>query len=448
MNLYKTQSDNGEITWINKLDELMSLERPIFNINVGLLGENASVELLMAFLEHRGSEVRSLIVWNGQFSTYRQLTTIVQRCPKLESFVSQDCYIQGDNQEVIEPVMMENMRNLSLYHSCYNVLNVFKNAPITSFKLQRPTSFQPGSIIDLLNSWKSLESFEINRICFTRHFEDDLSQQAPQKLKKFSFYISNWYSNDSQKVDINLSAFLRLNRDTLEELTMEKIRTLECKDNFMRTIFNDLRQLKKWKFDSELLKFYAKNQESLQQLPSMMKLKEIFIDRTKKQTCNYEKTFICKFPELEQIRSDGYVVPSKWVKFLSRVNPKLKEIPIKSIGNEEAANSRFDFLKILRIGNTTNADLLMKFVENNPSIETLSVTLNAGNEISGDNFAFLMNQKNLKQLTFSGKIEAVEVFHDQVKNVHEKAQLVEENGISAIFCFPKDSSCRDQHWNL
>lgn len=312
-----------------------------------------------------------------------------------------------------------------------------------------------------------------------RHFESPLSKKTSFKLKKLSCFISDSWSYNNRLIDANFSEFLKSNRDTFTELRMEKISAIRSKENFMKTIFTDLKNLKKWSFDYEMLPFYFNNMEvpeldfsddsdsdtdseterkqnnfsAYLQFPTISNLKEIVVYQIPQEVLlSYDQTFLNKFPELEILRSDGYMVPSNWLPFLSRNNPKLKEFYVKSIDNEIDAESKFGFLKTFRVSSVRNFHIFMKFIQLNLTVEVLRIRLNNVNEMTEENFRFLMNLQSLRKLTFFGNFKMMKIYYNLFSNGGEfKLEFfkdLELEDVGVLFCFPKGSSARDSRWKL
>lgn len=387
---------------------------------------------------------------SGMFKFTHHFISILKNLPNLESLRYEHSYLTkhrpfNDLASNIQPVPMKHLKCITADHSCHNLLLYFIEAPLTTFKVLRPTGYsQPGSVFPALNSWNNLQSFEINHAAFLQFFESDLSWKMPFKLKHFSFLIENGFFSKDDRITINLGEFFKLHRETLVELRME-IKIWRFLDILMNSIFTELKVLRKFSVNYDIFTLFDCKFKKYEELPLMPSVKKVVVYNTpiennhKDQeassiTCRYNKTLLKNFPELEIIRSDNYLVPSHWLVEMSLNNPKVKEFRLRSIDDVADTVTVLTLLKTLRVGPSINVDFLINFVSRNPSIEILSLHL--GQKVHSKQLKVLLNLSRLRKLTFVGDIETMRAFHDifQFYN-NELVRDPEDKSIGVLFWF-------------
>ena len=406
-----------------------------------------AIEVFIRFTELRGEFIQNLRIRNGFFFKPWQLVAILSNCPQLEEIWFEHCYFCEEKPQIQSLPTLSKLKTLIADHSHFGLYDFFVNAPLKIYKVPVTSGHESDQTVEVIKTWKNIESIEINRIAFFHHFQRSSSRTMPFQLKKFCCDIAHLYVGNTASE--NFIEFIKSNRQTLEELRLENIQYLSQKQQVMQMIFTDLNILRKLTIDFEMLNHFKSDRETFNRLPLVSSLKEIMIYHAfQYDHLDYDETFLNKFPALESIQSDAHLIPSKWLRSLSSINTKLQTIPLISIDSEEAANVKFVDLKVLWIGSIPNINLLMKFLLNNSSIETLRVNMRVVDEIGAEELSTILGMENLKQLTFTGNISVMRKFYCDHKIIHDKSELVEKNSEATVFCFPKSSSSRDRYWKL
>lgn len=421
---------SGDSIWVDKVDEIMSLKQKFHTLDVNLdasHGQN-SVEMFVDITLHHGSHVRVLILHKADFHNPKDFCDILRNVRLLEelevSRTSFDLSEDDDDFEVeaaynVRPVKLKHLKIIKVVYSSWKLFQYLIGSQITTLlaSTAQVRKSERESLISFLEASQKLEYIEIDREGFERIFTTSFSRDFPFKLKNFKFF-SYTFKSEVNQVDANFIAFLESQASSLEELTFEY-----SSREILQTIFTKLKNLRKLKLNSNSL---PTDKEFYDQLEPFEYLKEFDADdRIQNETA--AMGILRNLPNLEILRveCDPNDVISEILPFIAYNNPDLRTLQIDSLKANHAIDVKFEYLEEFHVFLFKDADILLSFIRNNPTITTLKVKWVYEQSFIDDVLDALMSETSVKHLKLGCKLDTARAIYDKIKHDHRNLRSLE-----------------------
>lgn len=417
--------------WVDKFDEVMSLEQKFYTLDVNLdesQGQNA-VEMFVELSLHHGTHVRVLILHKAEFKNPKDFCDILRNVRLLEELeVSRTNFdiLDDDDEEnqvvqTVRPVKLKHLKTIKVVYSSWKLFQYLIGSQITTLlaSTAQVRKSERESLISFLEASQKLEFIEIDREGFERIFQTSFTRDFPFKLKRFKFF-SYTFKSEVNQVDENFIDFLESQADSLEELTFEY-----SSREILQTIFTKLMNLRILKLNSNSL---PTDKEFYDQLKPFEYLKEFDADdRIPNETAAMGILRNCPNLEILRVECDPNDVISEILPFIAYNNPDLRTLQIDSLKANHAIDVRFDYLEEFHVFLFKDDEILLSFIRNNPTITTLKVKWVYEQSFIDEVLDALMNETNVQHLKLGGKLETVRAIYEKMKIDHKNLKSLELN---------------------
>lgn len=353
-----------------KFEELLSLKRHFMSSKIIFLENDESklVEVAKRF----GKWLKNLKLTYDDW-TAETAVKIFENMPELE-----ELEIYSRDRKVADlSTGLVLLKNLKKLHGDWNVLTLIEAPMLEELNAFGQTSdLNSTKIEEFLKVSPKLQTLKVDH-----NFLADLGHSLPFRLKILETNGGYFHLSD------NIKRFLLSQAATLK--------TLEANSDdseFLEIVFTKFKQLKKLTTDFSTLMASDEFYENLEPMPL---LKEITsLNGFSSETAM--KAVLKNCPELEKLEIFGNTLSHDHLELIASHNKKLKFLSTSSIGHSSAT---FQHLQSLELTNVKNADHLLAFLKQNPTVEIL-VVRNQFDLRDKINFLIdLISETNLKQAT-------------------------------------------------
>lgn len=414
-----------------KLDEILGLNRRFQTLRIGYTSET---EPLLRIIANHGSHLRKMQLWHVRLNCPEEFRQMLSFSPLLATLQIGDLRFDKMIKETtwrIEPAKLPSLQNAKIGNSDTELFRCFTAAKLLSLELGEFTNGLEN-LVGFLKSTDKLESLSVYDWAAMRTFQDDSRQQSFM-LKKLSMGLD--LEDQDAEGFIN---FLASQAASLESLEIRSVPR-----EVLKMIFSHPGNLKILIFaDDEI----PDDEEFYENLKPIEGLKELNFRFSANSNEISVKGILTCCPNIERLSAPQLEDVSELLPFIAINNPKLKRLAIKVIESELGSEWNFKFLTHLEVEIVEDLSLDMKFIANNPSIESFVANHVEPESMEFEDFDELLNQPNLKHLKIGGPFEAMKEIYEATKcgygnlvslelEVHAERKL--------FFKFPHDGS----QWN-
>ncbi|KAJ6648540.1 hypothetical protein Bhyg_03770 [Pseudolycoriella hygida] len=237
----------------------------------------------------------------------------------------------------------------------------------------------------------------------------------------------------------NFGTFLETQASSLTELDLNYVEPA-----IIKIIFTKLKVLEKLTIRAMTItsesSFYAsfKKMPKLKELilrgDILCKFKEILAN------CAYLETFSLRDNHFCYLDLDNILI------FMAAKNPAVKSLSLDSLPKRISRELKFCHLKFLHVETCETFENLLQFLENNTTVETLSLNLYRRRDIIDDfTFEALLSHPNLRHLVVEGDTFELNRIYDKIKSDYRNLKSIDLRSDSmqdsrALIRFPNDKA--------
>lgn len=400
-----------------------------------------AMDLLMQATAKHGPLIRKLIFKHAEFENIRDFCSVLSSMPLLHELTLNRVKFKVEEDITNEKQAMLSKLNKLTVNTCdWNIFKFFMTAPIKELQISNRFSIvdvqQRETYMKFLEASDKLESIELDLMSYAKTFNIPMDRNIRFKLRRLK-YLSFSPSYEIDNIDRNFGTFLESQASSLTELNLNYV-----SPNVTKIIFTKLKVLEKLRLNAVVLpnntEFYGcfKKMNHLKELilhddiASDIAVKEILVN-----CCNLE-TLTAHYDPLHYI--------SNLLTFIAANMPMLKNLSLDTLSVVMAPEVRFNHLKFLHIQTCINLENLIKFLNNNAVIETLS--LNLADELIIPDDAILealLNRSSLHHLIVAAGDSALNTIYSKIKVDYRKLKSLElrpltKPGDRVFIKFPDD----------
>lgn len=253
-------------------------------------------------------------------------------------------------------------------------------------------NFNPESFENFLKACPQLNILVVDLALFGR-----ISSAFPFKLKLIYSPCKSFTLNE------NIKNFMLSQAASVESLDVKS-----DDSEFHEIVFSKFTQLKLFHSSMDKLTASADFYRSLKPLPF---LEDIKCNRGF-SSVNALRAVLGNCPEVHTITCRECNDLLNHLDFIAEHNKKLEILTITTIG---ATNAIFPCLNNLKLMEVVNADNLVGFLRNNPTIKRLGMRWLDGHHLEGDLLGFLMNETNLKRVIITCDAFTIQQVYEAIK---------------------------------
>ncbi|XP_037031140.1 uncharacterized protein LOC119070765 isoform X1 [Bradysia coprophila] len=439
--------------WITKFDEVMSLNRRFQSINVRLHSTDSSdqryvnetwtdnaIELLLQIAGRHGSSVRRLVLQNGEFENPDDFCSIFRCMPLLNELIIVRVKVNVRDDFVNENRSMLSELNKLTVHTCnWNIFKLFMASPVKELLIANKFTFvddqQRAAYMNFLAAATELESIEFDYAAFGKTFRNEVDGNTSLKLQRLKYLSFSPVFEDD--INRNFGLFLESQAALLTELDLNY-----TSSDIVKIIFTKLKHLAKLRLNAVVLPtdtaFYGS-------FRSMLHLKHLNLhDDIPSDVCVKEILMNCGNLETLSVMHDPGLYVSNLHTFMAANTPMLKSLSLNALPAEISPEAKFNHLKFLHINACPSYHNLIKFLDNNDTVETLSMTLNTETVPDDTILLALLNRPNLAHLIVTTVFSELNAIYGKIKLDYQKLKSLELRMAGTddyvLIRFPNDKS--------
>ncbi|KAJ6648541.1 hypothetical protein Bhyg_03771 [Pseudolycoriella hygida] len=439
---------NDGSKWIPRFDKIMSLTRKFQSIDIKLrsrdpLRTDRSIDLLVQIAARHGPNIRKLVLSTAEIKNSSDFSSILSSMPLLNEVVLDRVKVDKvDDFTGGNEAFLSKLNKLTIYECNWNIFKFFKSTPIREFEISNDLVFeniqQSEYYKRFLQASQRLESIEVNSMYFDRTFKTTLDGAICLNLKRLK-YSSISLTYEIENIDSIFGTFLEAQASSLTELELEYVNA-----TMIKIIFTKLKVLEKltihWMVPPSESSFYA----SFKKMP---KLKELIL--YVEIPCGLAlKEILANCPNLEtfRLRGDPFRCIDNVLIFMAANNPAVKSLSTTSLPEIIPSELKFYHLNFLHVETCNTFENLLQFLDNNPTVETLSLNLHSTRDIVDDStLEELLSYPNLRHLVVAADYIALNAIYDKIKSdsrnlksIYLRSHRVEDSG--TLITFPNDKA--------
>lgn len=410
--------------WVDKFDEIISLDRNFQSIDVNADETHAhsAVELFVDISSHHGNQIRSLTLHKAVFKHSNDFCEILRNLPNLEFLEVSRTKFDLDKSEIKCPsqtVALAHLKTVKVVYSSWVFLQFLAGSKITSLIMTtaQVRKHEREVLIHFLEDSDKLTFIEIGREAFEIIFEFKFENDFPFYLRKIKFF-SYTFKSEFNQVDDNFIIFLESQSQTVEDLEFEY-----ASREILETIFTKLVHLKRLKLNANTLPL---DKEFYDQMTPFDNLREFHADDRIPNEDAARGMFI-NYPNLEMmsVNCDPHGIISNILPFIASNNPKLRFMSVDTMKVQKDPGLRFRHLEVLHVFLFKKISYLVEFLKLNSTIHTLNVKWIYDHIFIDEVLDKLMNETKLKHLKFGGRLETMKAVYDKIKMDSNKLKSLE-----------------------
>jgi hypothetical protein len=196
--------------WVDKFDEIISLDRNFQSIDVNADETHAhnAVELFVEIASHHGAQIRSLTLHKTCFKHSNDFCEILRNVPLLERLEVSRTKFQLDESEKNYPsqaVALAHLKTIIVHYSSWMFLQYLMGSKISSLIMStaQVRKHEREILINFLEDSDMLDYIEVGREAFERIFDLKFENDFPfqlTKLKFFSYVFKNEFNQVGEKM--------------------------------------------------------------------------------------------------------------------------------------------------------------------------------------------------------------------------------------------------------
>lgn len=385
-----------------------------------------AVSLLVQITAKHGALIRKLVLKNAEFENITDFYNVLSRMPLLHELVliriKFDVAEHTNNEKQIWHINLNNLNKLSVNTCDWNIFQFFMTSPIKELKITNRFALvdaqQKETFMQFLQASTKLEFMEFDFMSYAKTFQTPMDREFGFKLKRLK-YLSFSPSYDIHDIHKNFGTFIESQSSSLTELELNYVAP-----NIIMIIFTKLQNLEKLRLNASVL---PNNTEFYIPFKKMQLLKELTLhDDIASEGAIKQVLLNCYNLETLTAHHDPHHYITNLLTFMAANNPMMKRLSIDTLPVEILPEMKFNHLKFLDIQTCNGLDNVVKFLHNNPVIETLSFNM-PGEFIAPDDavVADLINKTNLQHLIIEGDDNALSMMYNKINVNYRKLKSLE-----------------------
>lgn len=386
-----------------------------------------AIDLLLQITGRHGTSVRSLVLVNGEFASQHDFLSVLSCMPLLNELVVIRVKVNLANDYINKNGTMLSELNKLTVHTCnWNIFKFFMASPVKELRISNKFTFvddqQRLAYMNFLDAATRLEFIEFDYASHGKTFRIEVGHKTGLKLQRLKYLsFSPSFEND---IDRNFGLFLESQAASLTELNLNYV-----SPDIIKIIFTKLKHLEKLRLNAVVLPtekaFYGSFGQMLHlkdlnlhdDIPSEVSVKEILVN------CGNLETLTAEYDPGQYV--------SNQLTFMAANNPMLKSLALDALPNDIPPEAKFNHLKVLHIRTCLNFENVIKFLNSNDTVETLSLNLHT--ETTPDDAALdaLLNRPNLLHLKITAAVTILREIYDKIKLDYKKLESLEMRPVSS-----------------
>lgn len=401
--------------WIDKFDEIMSLEQKCDAIRVNLEDIRCQqvVELFIQLSQHHGHNVRELTLHNAEFQNLDDFTKILKGFPTLEKLeVCRTSFPppKQDNEKSTQSTSsLNNLKEVKVVYSSWSLFQCLDASKVSSLALSTAlvNPSELSNLLSFIEASENLKSIEIDREAFLAMFQLGFLKSFPFQLTSFTL-TSFVVKIDDNQYDSNLITFLESQASSLRELSLEY-----SSRDILKSILGKLFSIEKLKLNSSSLPLDSNFYDGGTPIETMRE----FELKDKIPNGSALIGILRHFPNLETLRvgCDPDEVISDILPKIAEISQKLRVLEVDSLKSQAASTVSFELLETFQVYLFNDDQILLSFIKNNPTIATLKVNWIYGKQFIDKVLPILLNETSVRKLIVGGKAQTLDALYERVK---------------------------------
>lgn len=397
-------------------------------------------KLLVEVSEKHGSQIRKLVLNCVELNSRGDFFNILSNMPLLNELVLRRVKINLEN--TTEEASLSKLTKLTVNTCDWNIFECFMTLPIKDLHITNKFALvddqQLNTYMRFLEACDTLESIEFDLMTYAKTFKTQMDNKISFKLKRLK-YLSFSPSYEMGMTDTNFGTFLQSQGSSLKELDLNY--TLS---SAIKIIFTKLKVLEKLRIHANSL---PDNSDFYSSFEIMSNLKELILhDDITSEISVKEILSNCQKLETLVAHHDPHRHVTHILQFIAVHCPLVKNLSLDFL-SQAPSDVKFKHLKFLHIQSCIDFECLFTFLNNNPTIETLSLNLVAEQYTPDDaTLENLLNQPNILHLIIAAGYNTlyniylkIKVDYRQLKSL-EMRQLTKATKDNVLIKFPNDKS--------
>lgn len=409
--------------WISKFDQIMSLTRRFQLMSVTLHSSDQpysqetwtdnAINLLCKTAGKHGTSIRKLMFQNAELENTKDFCSILSNMPLLNELTLRRVKVNIEDDFTSEKqVMLSKLNKLTVLTCDWNIFKFFMASPIKELLISNKFAFvdvqQHATYTKFLETSAKLESIEFDLSSYAKTFKNQMDGRVGFQLKRLKF-LSFSSSYEMDDIDRNFGTFLESQAASLTELELNYV-----SPHIIKIIFTKLTHLRKLRLNTSVL---PDNNEFYGSFKTMPHLKELTLhDDLPSEAAVKEILVNCSNLETITAHHDpGHFIPSLLM-FMTANTPMIKHLSIDTLPVEISPEVKFHHLKFFHLQTCHNLENLIKFLNSNAVIETLSLNLTDELIIPDDAvLEALLSQPNLQHLKVGAGDTTLNAIYEKIK---------------------------------
>ncbi|KAJ6648533.1 hypothetical protein Bhyg_03763 [Pseudolycoriella hygida] len=383
---YFTLALNNEILWTYRFHKIMSLTRRFQSITLRLSEyepnkkwtENVINSLVQVAVRH--GPIRKLVLSKAEIKNSSDFYRILSSMPLLNEVVLNEVKVDKvDDFTGGNEAFLSKLNKLTISDSDWNIFKFFISTPIRELQIFNDLYFKdiphPKNYMRFLQAFQQLESIELDKTSYTIMFRTTLDDAICLKLKRLKY--SPFFRSYDNNVARNFGTFLETQASSLTELDLNYVHP-----TIIKIIFTKLKVLEKLRINPMMLPIQSSFYASFKKMPKLKEL--ILFDNIQSELAVKQILANCANLETFSASWDTYGFLDNIVNFMAANNPAVKSLSLVSLPKIISPELKFSHLKFLHVEMCDNFEHLLQFLDNNPTVETVSLNLEIDNVILDD----------------------------------------------------------------
>lgn len=367
--------------------------------------------LLSKIFEKFGPFLRALFIYHSTLDDFTLLTILKYSSVLEELFVSE---LEIEQKlPTINPISIVRLTSVSIHHTNWLIFKFLSRSQISSLLINNYLNEGEGTrghLVSMLSYQYRLKELILHGTSSKTLFRDgDLNGSWNNFLTKF--HIASGFGKNSDVVDSNIADFLILNGKSLRNVELS---IPNCEQITVFVILN-LHNITSLTLDVGRLPKDTSFYQLLVETEPNCQLKHLKLSGFFSLQADFVKVILNHYPAIVNLELDDWsdkISNSNTLKFLDDKCTHLQQLFIPAI-SKSANEVKFRGLKQLHVSYVRGIDNLIKFVQQNSSLDSLKIGLVYIEQIQS--ICKLMQQTRLQHLSFAGSAESLKLILDFIR---------------------------------
>ncbi|KAJ6648544.1 hypothetical protein Bhyg_03774 [Pseudolycoriella hygida] len=419
---------NDGSDWISRFDEILSLTRRFQSISITLHSRDymwtyKPINLLVQIAARHGPNIRKLALSNADIENSSDFSSILSCMPLLNEVVLDRMKVdEVDDFTGGNEAFLSKLNKLKISKCYWNIFKFFKSTPIRELQISNDLDFeniqQSEYYMQFLQGSQRLESIEVKSMDSAQTFKTTLDGAICLKLKRLKYWsISPMY--DIKNIDSIFGTFLEAQASSLTELELAYVHP-----TIIKIIFTKLKVLEKLTINGMMLPSESSFYASFKKMPKLKEL--ILLDDISCELAAKEILLNCPNLETFSFRDKPICFVDNILNFMAANNPAVKSLSLNSLPEIISPELKFHHLKFLHVSDYETFENLLQFLNNNPTVETLSLSFdNTGGILDDSTLEALLSHPNIRHLVVAAGYNALNDIYDKVKSDYRNLKSID-----------------------